>query len=106
MVASAGTPTLLVAGSAALLDLILQVDRFPGPSEAANLLPGSNALWMHGGCAITISLAAIPQGVQVRLWHPLPEDADSEFCLAPLRPARVVLTGFSRFSGPRGRLRS
>ena len=103
MVASAGTPTLLVAGSAALLDLILQVDRFPGPSEVANLLPGNNALWMPGGCAITIALAAIQQGVHVLLWHPLPEDADSEYSLANLRRAGLDLSGCPRFSGPPGR---
>src|SRR5260370_28437803 len=103
MVASSGTPTLVVVGSAALLDLILQVDRFPGPSEVANLLPGNNALWMPGGCAITIALAAIQQGVRVRLWHPLPEDADSEYPLAHLRQAGVDLTVCPRFSGPPGR---
>ena len=58
---------------------------------------------MPGGCAITIALAAIQQGVRVRLWHPLPQDADSEYSLAHLRQAGVDLTGCPRFSGPPGR---
>jgi ADP-ribosylglycohydrolase/sugar/nucleoside kinase (ribokinase family) len=94
-------PTILVAGSAALLDLILHVDRFPGPSEVANLLANADGRWLPGGCAMTIALAATQQGVKVRLWHPLPQDS---ICpLSRLRRAGIDLTACPRFSGPVGR---
>jgi ADP-ribosylglycohydrolase/sugar/nucleoside kinase (ribokinase family) len=100
---SSDNPALLVAGSAALLDLILQVDRFPGPSEVAHLLPDSEIQWLPGGCAITIALAAAHQGVRVRLWHPLPAGDDLAYSLAQLRQAGVDLGACPRFLGPPGR---
>ena len=103
MLVPSDKPTLLVAGSAALLDLILQVDRFPGPSEVAQLLPRSEPRWLPGGCAITIALAAAQQGVRVRLWHPLPTQDDPAYSLAPLREAGIDLAACPRFSGPPGR---
>lgn len=100
---SSDNPALLVAGSAALLDLILQVDRFPGPSEVAQLSPDSETQWLPGGCAITIALAAAHQGLQVRLWHPLPAGDDNAYSLDQLRQAGVDLSACPRFDGPPGR---
>lgn len=66
--------TLLVAGSAAHEDLILDADRQPSPSEVASLAinPGALGTWLPGGAARTISLAASAQGASVRLWYPQP----------------------------------
>ncbi|WP_271022845.1 carbohydrate kinase family protein [Rhizobium sp. RCAM05973] len=66
--------TILVAGSAAHEDLILDADRQPSSSEVATLAinPGSKGIWLPGGAARTISLAARMQGADVRLWYPQP----------------------------------
>jgi ADP-ribosylglycohydrolase/sugar/nucleoside kinase (ribokinase family) len=68
-------PRILVAGCAACLDLIFSVDRYPAPSDVANLLPNpaSENIWLDGGSALTVALAAHRQGVPVSLWHPIPK---------------------------------
>jgi ADP-ribosylglycohydrolase/sugar/nucleoside kinase (ribokinase family) len=67
--------TVLVAGNAALLDLIMTGDRVPGRAEVASLLdgPGRQGAWRPGGAALAAALAIREQGMAVRLWHPLPK---------------------------------
>ncbi len=81
--------TLLVAGSAAIFDLLLAADRVPSSCEVAGLLanPGARGEWLPGGAAMTIALAARSQGVSTKLWHPFPRDMASDASLARLSQA-------------------
>ena len=86
--------TVLVAGNAALLDLLLSADRIPSNSEVAFLTggPGASGVWLPGGAALAIAGIIAESGKSVRLWHPLPSDrsvplglltdrrVDLEFC--------------------------
>ena len=72
--------TLLVAGNASVLDLILQADRKPGNGEVGVLLatPGAGGRWTPGGAAFTAALAARDQGVAAAVFHPLAQEADTD----------------------------
>ena len=85
--------TVLVAGNAAVLDLILQGDRIPGDSEVGVLARNGSASgqWFPGGAAFTVALWMRMQGVQVALWHPLPSDEAAETVIAQLKRAGVDL---------------
>lgn len=66
--------TTLIAGCAALWDLIARADQLP-PSGSVGLLeagPGAVGRWLPGGAAPTVALAMASEGAQVALWHPLP----------------------------------
>ena len=80
--------TLLVAGSAAHLDLILQADRHPAASEVAALHPnpGAEGVWLPGGAARTIALALRGEGLPVRVWYPA---ADGDAGIETLRLSGV-----------------
>lgn len=86
--------TLLVAGNASHLDLILQAQRQPGPSDVAALLqgPGARGVWLPGGAARTIALALRARGHQVRLWYPHSIRAEDNRELELLRLAGVDIT--------------
>jgi len=81
--------SLLVAGNAAIFDLLLSVDRIPSSSEVARLIanPGARGEWLRGGAAMTIALAARAQRVVVKLWHPFPRDMESQATLVRLTEA-------------------
>jgi len=83
--------SLLVAGNAAIFDLLLRVDRIPSSSEVASLIanPSSRGEWLPGGAAMTIALAARAQGLTVKLWHPYPRDVESQSALGRLDGAGV-----------------
>jgi ADP-ribosylglycohydrolase/sugar/nucleoside kinase (ribokinase family) len=69
--------TILVAGSAALHDLIATADE-PAPRSTIGVLrdgPGARGQWLPGGSAPTVALAIAAQGLSVALWHPLPSAA-------------------------------
>lgn len=86
--------TLLVAGSAALYDLLLQADRHPGPSEVATLKtnPGADGTWFAGGAARTIALSMAAEGLPTRLWYPVSADPADNVELEQLRLAGVDLS--------------
>lgn len=83
--------TILVAGNAALLDLIGVTDRNPGSSEVANLLagPGASATWLKGGAAPVAALRLARSGHAVRLWHARPADERAVAMFAELSDAGV-----------------
>src|ERR1700722_2941223 len=83
--------SLLVAGNAAIFDLLLRVDRIPSSSEVASLMtnPSSRGEWLPGGAAMTIALAARAQGLAVKLWHPYPTDVESQSALGRLDAAGI-----------------
>jgi len=85
---------LLVAGYAALEDLIAHVDRVPAAHEVAELLasPAASGQWLPGGTAPTVALAAAAEGASVRLWHPLPPGHDSVAGIGELRSAGIDLS--------------
>src|SRR5438094_2091953 len=64
----------LVAGCAALWDLIGGADKVPEPGSVGSLQagPGVFGQWLPGGAAPTVALAMAVGGCQVALWHPLP----------------------------------
>ncbi|MFT3820781.1 MAG: PfkB family carbohydrate kinase [Rubrivivax sp.] len=86
--------TLLVAGSAAMLDLLLAADRVPASSEVASLAPNpcTRGEWLPGGAALTIALATRAEGLPTRLWHPLPALGSTEISLDRLERAGVDLS--------------
>jgi sugar/nucleoside kinase (ribokinase family) len=92
--------TLLVAGSAAMFDLILDADRHPGSSEVAVLRanPCTRGEWLPGGAAMTIALAIRQQGLAVALWQPLPEEASGDASLDRLREAGIDLSRAPRIA--------
>ncbi|MCX5494009.1 PfkB family carbohydrate kinase [Kaistia dalseonensis] len=92
--------TILVAGSAAMFDLIFAADRHPGSSEVAVLYPNPSASgeWLPGGAAMTIALALRHQGLPAALWHPLPAEGSHEATLTMLRQAGVDLSRSPRVS--------
>src|ERR1700692_2497986 len=83
--------SLLVAGNAAIFDLLLRVDRIPSSSEVASLIenPRSRGEWLPGGAAMTLALAECAPGVAVKLWHPYPRDVESQSALGRLDGAGV-----------------
>ena len=85
--------TVLVAGNAAILDLILQGDRIPGDSAVGVLArnPSASGQWFPGGAAFTVALSMRMQGLQVALWHPLSSDGEIETVIARLTRAGVDL---------------
>lgn len=95
--------TLLVAGNAAMLDLILQADGRPASAEVGVLKPspGASGQWLPGGAAFTIALAARRHGAAVAVWHPLPTNAD-DVELA-LRRAGIDLSRAPRIAVEAGR---
>jgi ADP-ribosylglycohydrolase/sugar/nucleoside kinase (ribokinase family) len=92
--------TVLVAGNAALLDLLANADREPNNSEVATLIdgPGSTGQWLPGGAALAIAAAIAGEGIDVRLWHPLP--ADRSVPLHWLRNRRVDISKCPLITGP------
>src|SRR3981189_2549308 len=81
--------TLLVAGIAAIFDVLLPSDYVPSSCEVAGLLanPGARGEWLPGGAATTIASAARSQGVSTKLWPPFPRDIASEATLSRLMQA-------------------
>lgn len=73
--------TTLVAGCAALWDLIAGADEVPAPGSVGWLQagPGVFGQWLPGGAAPTVALAMAAGGCQVALWHPLPDRERDEF---------------------------
>jgi sugar/nucleoside kinase (ribokinase family) len=72
------TPTArtLVAGCAALYDLIGRIDG-RGEEGAVGILtggPAQDGRWLPGGAAPTVAMAMAKVGAVVGLWHPLPRD--------------------------------
>ncbi len=92
---------LLVAGSAALADLIAQVDRVPAAHEVAQLLPSPAAegRWLPGGTAPVVALAAAAAGASVRLWHPLPASPTAAADVSQLQRAGIDLGGCPTTTG-------
>jgi ADP-ribosylglycohydrolase/sugar/nucleoside kinase (ribokinase family) len=66
--------TTLIAGCAALWDLIAEGDDVPAPGSVGILRagPGSVGEWLPGGAAPTVALAMAVEGCAVALWHPMP----------------------------------
>ncbi len=66
--------TVLVAGAAALFDLICTADGVPGASSVGVLgnSPGAAGSLLPGGAALTIALIVRRLGSAVALFHPLP----------------------------------
>jgi ADP-ribosylglycohydrolase/sugar/nucleoside kinase (ribokinase family) len=97
--------TLLVAGNASTLDLILQGDRNPADSEVGVLrdTPGARGRWLPGGAAFTAALAARAQGIDTALFHPLPTDAATQSPLELLRCAGIDLSRAPRIDMEVGR---
>jgi ADP-ribosylglycohydrolase/sugar/nucleoside kinase (ribokinase family) len=93
--------TLLVAGNAAILDLLLAAQSVPSSSEVGrlNLSPGTRGEWCPGGAAMTIALAARSQGISTRLWHPFPSEAAGASSLATLSRAGVDCSFVLRVDG-------
>ncbi len=91
---------LLVAGSAALSDLIAAVDRVPAAHEVAQLLPSPAAegRWLPGGTAPTVALAAAAVA-NVRLWHPLPASHAGPADVGQLRRAGIDLDSCPTVTG-------
>lgn len=73
--------TTLVAGCAALWDLIGGADEVPASGSVAWLQggPGVFGQWLPGGAAPTVALAMAVRGRQVALWHPLPNRERDDF---------------------------
>ena len=96
---------LLVAGNAALSDLIVHVDRLPSSASVGRIIggPGGDGRWLPGGSALTVALAARETGVPVVLWHPLPEVATAGIDLSALRRAGVELGRCPLVADPPGR---
>lgn len=97
--------TLLVAGNASVLDLILQADRKPGDGEVGVLSanPAARGRWTPGGAAFTVALVAREQGVNTAVFHPLPIDAGADSTTASLRRAGVDLSRAPRMDMDAGR---
>jgi ADP-ribosylglycohydrolase/sugar/nucleoside kinase (ribokinase family) len=97
--------TLLVAGNAAVLDLILRTDELPADTAVGVLAPtpGASGKWLPGGAAFTIALSARQQGVPVALWHPLPSDEAADPVIAGLRRAGIDLSRAPRLKAESGR---
>ncbi|QQA41758.1 carbohydrate kinase family protein [Pelagovum pacificum] len=93
--------TILVAGSAAHLDLVCRGDRVPGPSEFASLFPGPGAdgRWQQGGAAMTIALAVCRTGGSAKLWHPVPRNGRGETDLDALLQEGVDLAPCPAYGG-------
>lgn len=93
--------TILVAGNAALLDLVGVTDHHPDRSRpdstrsdrarAASLLggPAARAEWTQGGAGLIAALRIARQGHAVRLWHPVPGDHRATAMFAELANAGV-----------------
>jgi ADP-ribosylglycohydrolase/sugar/nucleoside kinase (ribokinase family) len=97
--------TTLVAGYAALLDLILLADTPTDNSEVGVLKasPGSSGSWLPGGSAGTIALALRHQGHSVALWHPF---SDAPHAISPtdrLRDAGIDVSRSPRLSSEAAR---
>lgn len=97
--------TLLVAGNASVLDLILQADRKPGSGEVGLLspTPGAQGRWTPGGAAFTAALAARQQGVAAAVFHPLPVDVGGGGATASWRRAGIDLSRAPRMDVDVGR---
>jgi ADP-ribosylglycohydrolase/sugar/nucleoside kinase (ribokinase family) len=97
--------TLLVAGNAAVLDLVLQTHARPGSAEVGTLSasPGAVGRWLPGGAAFTVALAARRQGLPVAVWHPLPADPAAEGIILALRSAGIDLSRAPRMDVAAGR---
>lgn len=84
--------TTLVAGCAALLDLLGAIDGVAsGTIAELTAGPALEGRWLPGGAAPTVALAMAAQHVPVALWHPLPR-RDVEGALVALRRAGVHLS--------------
>ena len=85
--------TVLVAGAAALFDLICTADGLPGPSSVGVLgnSPGSAGMFLPGGAALTIALTMRRLGSSVCLFHPLPADGTGSQVRRRLRRAGIDL---------------
>lgn len=92
---------VLVAGAAAMFDLILSADRKPGASEVGILhpSPGAAGVWSPGGAAFTIALAIRRQGLAVALWHTLAIEPDIARVVRRLEQAGIDLSACPRVAG-------
>jgi ADP-ribosylglycohydrolase/sugar/nucleoside kinase (ribokinase family) len=68
--------TVLVAGAAAVFDLVCTAGARPGPSSVGVLgeSPGARGVLLPGGAALTIALTLRRLGRAAALFHPLPVD--------------------------------
>ncbi|MFC4253994.1 hypothetical protein GRI97_01085 [Altererythrobacter xixiisoli] len=80
--------TILVAGNAALLDLVGVADRLPALHGNA-IPPAARADWARGGAALIAALRMVRYGHDVRLWHPVPRDDRATAMFADLADAGV-----------------
>jgi ADP-ribosylglycohydrolase/sugar/nucleoside kinase (ribokinase family) len=91
--------TILVAGAAAVFDLICTADARPGPSAVGVLgeSPGTQGTLLPGGAALTIALRLRGLGHGVALFHPLPVDGAG----GPVR-RRLLRAGIDLSHAPAG----
>jgi hypothetical protein len=89
--------TTLVAGCAALYDLLGSIDTSAAADGRIGVLtagPARDGTWLPGGSAPTVALAMAERGASVALWHPLPRsEAD------PTR-TRLAAAGVDVFPSP------
>jgi sugar/nucleoside kinase (ribokinase family) len=97
--------TILVAGNAALYDLIVEAETIPRPPAIGTLTggPGLSGEWSPGGSAPSIALAVARAGMPVALWHPLPTGGAGSLALSNLRAVGIDLSRCPRVELPPGR---
>lgn len=85
--------TILVAGNAALLDLLGVADGIPGSSEVGLLVDGplTHGQPTPGGATFIAACVLAELGHSVRVWHPLPVGPVNGFPFARLARANVDL---------------
>jgi ADP-ribosylglycohydrolase/sugar/nucleoside kinase (ribokinase family) len=85
--------TILVAGAAAIFDLICTADGLPGSSSVGVLgnSPGAARKFVPGGAALTIALTLRRLGSAVALFHPLPAYGAGSLVRRRLRRAGIDL---------------
>jgi ribokinase len=80
-------------------DLVVTVDRYPGPGET---VPGHGGTVLPGGKGANQAVAAARLGADVALVGAVGDDAYAETATACLRDAGVDLTALARRRGPTG----
>ena len=94
---------LLVAGNAALSDLIVQVNALTASEVVGRIIggPGAEGRWLPGGSALTVALAARRAGAAVALWHRLPDGAVASLLLTTSTSAGMLAASASRTASSR-----
>jgi ribokinase len=93
-----GGPAVVVVGSVNA-DLVVTVDRYPGPGET---VPGRGGTVLPGGKGANQAVAAARLGATVALVGAVGDDAYAETATTCLRDAGVDLTALARRPGPTG----